>query len=41
MQKIRIIGLFFENRVHWQLEVKKILQTAVIDYIFICVKIKY
>jgi len=28
MQKIRTFGLFFENRVHWQLEVKKILQNG-------------
>jgi hypothetical protein len=24
MDKIRIIGIFFENRLHWQFEVKKI-----------------
>jgi hypothetical protein len=24
MQKIQIIGFFFENRLHWQCEVKKI-----------------
>jgi len=23
MQKIRTIGLFFENRLHWQFEVKE------------------
>jgi len=23
MQKIRIIGFFFENRLHWQFEVEK------------------
>ena len=42
MQKIRLIGLFFENRPHWQLEVekKKILQTAVLGYIFIYVRKK-
>jgi len=26
MQKIRIIGIFFENRLHWQLEVEKNFQ---------------
>jgi hypothetical protein len=34
MQKTRIIGIFFENRLHWQFEVeKKIIQTAVLGYI--------
>ena len=42
MQKIRIIGFFFQNRLHWQFEVgKKNLQTAVLDYIFIYVHIKH
>jgi len=34
-QKIRIIGFYFENGLHWQFEVEKFLQTAVVDYIFI------
>jgi len=29
MQKIRIIGFFFENRLHWQLEVRLLLFTDV------------
>ena len=33
MQKIRIIGFFFENSLHWQSEVNKNLQTAVLGYI--------
>jgi hypothetical protein len=42
MQKIRIIGFFFENWLHWQFEVgEKIQQTAVLGYIFIYVHIKY
>ena len=41
MQKIRIIGFFFENRLHWQFEMEKILQTAVLGYIFIYVQIKH
>ena len=42
MQKIRIIGFFFENRLHWQFEVeKKILQTAVLGYIIIYIEIKH
>jgi len=41
MQKIRIIGFFFENRLHWKFEVKKILQTAILGYIFIYVQMKY
>ena len=28
MQNIRIIGLFFENRLHWQFEVRLLLFTA-------------
>jgi len=36
MKKIRIIGFFFEKRLHGQIEVgKKILQTAFSDYIFL------
>ena len=39
MQNIRIIGFFFENRLHWQSQVvKKFLQTAVLGYIFIYVQ---
>jgi len=42
MQKIRIIGFFFENRTNWQFEVdKKILQTAVLGYIFIYLQINH
>jgi hypothetical protein len=42
MQNIRIIGFFFENRLHWRSEVGgKILQTAVLGYIFIYVKTKH
>jgi len=41
MQKIQKIGFFFENRLHWQFEVEKlVLQTAVLGYIFIYVQIK-
>ena len=42
-QKIRIIGFFFENRLHWQLEFepKKILRTADLGYIFIYVQINH
>jgi hypothetical protein len=29
MQKIWIIGFFFECRLHWQFKVEKILQTAI------------
>jgi hypothetical protein len=35
MQKIRIIGFFSENRLRWQIEVKKILQLVVLGFIFI------
>jgi hypothetical protein len=35
MQKIRIIGFFFENSLHWQFEVENILQTAVVSYIYL------
>jgi hypothetical protein len=42
MQKIWITGLFFENRLHGQYEVeKKILQMAVLGYIFIYKQIQY
>jgi hypothetical protein len=42
IQKIRIIGGFFENRLHWQFEAeKKFLQTAIWYYIFIYLQIKY
>jgi len=40
-QKIGIIRLSFENKLHWQREVeKKVLQTAALGYIFIWVQIK-
>jgi hypothetical protein len=42
MKEIRINGFFFENRLNWQFEVKKkILQMAVLDYIFIYEQIKH
>jgi len=42
MQKIRVIRFFFENRLHWQFEVgKKFLQTAILGYIFIYLRIKH
>jgi len=42
MQKISIVGFFFENRPQWQFEVKKkILQTVILGYIFIYVQIKH
>ena len=42
MQKIRTTGFFFENWLHWQFEAeKKFLQTAVLGYIFIYVRIKH
>jgi hypothetical protein len=43
MQKIRIVGFFFENRLHWQFEVgeKKLPQAAILGYIFIYVQIKH
>jgi len=41
MQKIQIIGFFFENRLHWQFKVKKNLQMAILDYIFIYVQIQH
>jgi hypothetical protein len=41
MQKTRIIGFFFENKLHWQIEVKKILQKSVLGYRFIYIQIKH
>ena len=42
MQKILIIEFFFENRLHWQFEVKKkILKRDLLDYIYICVQAKH
>jgi len=43
MQKIQIIGFFFENKLQWQFDMqkKKILQTALLDYIFIYLQIKH
>ena len=42
LQKIRIIGFFFENRLQWQFELGGgELQTAVLGYTFICVQIKH
>jgi len=41
MQKIRIIGLFFKNKLHFPFEVEKFLQTTVLGYIIIYVQIKY
>ena len=43
MQKIQIIEFFFENRLHWQFDVekKKTLQMALLDYVFIYVQIKH
>jgi len=41
MQKIRIIGFFFANRLHWPFElVKEFLQTANLGCMFIYVQIK-
>jgi len=41
IQKIRMIEFFFENRLQLQFEVgKKILQAAVLVYVFIYVQIK-
>jgi hypothetical protein len=34
MQKIRITGYFFENRLHWQFEAEKSLQTTILVYVF-------
>ena len=41
MQKIRIIGFFFENRLHWQFEAENMLQRVVLGYTFIYVQIKH
>jgi hypothetical protein len=42
MQKIRIVGFFFENRLHWQFEVEnKLLKAAVLGCVFIYVQIKH
>jgi len=30
MQKIRVIGFFFENRLHWQFGMEKIIQQTAI-----------
>jgi hypothetical protein len=36
MQKIQIIGFFYENGLHWQFEVgKKFLQTALLGNLLI------
>jgi hypothetical protein len=35
VQKIWIIGFFFENMLHWQFEVEKFLQTADSGYVLI------
>ena len=40
MQQIRIIGLFFLNRLHGCLKWEKNRQTAVLGYIFIYLQIK-
>jgi hypothetical protein len=39
MQKIRIIGFFFENRLHWQFEVGDKISAK--GYIFIYTQIKH
>ena len=41
MQKIRIIGCFFEKGYFGSLNLKQILQTSVLGYIFIYVQIKH
>jgi hypothetical protein len=41
MQKIRIIGFFFENRLHWQFKVEKnFYKRLFLGYIFIYVQTK-
>jgi hypothetical protein len=41
VQKIWIIGFFFENMLHWQFEGEtKFQQTAIVDYIFMYIQIK-
>jgi hypothetical protein len=40
MQKIRIIGFFFDNRLHWQFKVgKKFYKRLLLGYMFIYVQI--
>ena len=40
--KIRIIGFFFGNRLHWRFEVEtKMPQTAALGYLFIYLQIKH
>ena len=41
MQKIRIIGFFFENKLHLQFEVGKYIQTDVLGYVYIYVQIQH
>jgi hypothetical protein len=42
MQKIRIIGFFFENRLHWQLKVENnFYKRVVLGYTFIYLQIKH
>ena len=41
MQKIRIIVLFFQNRLHWLFEMETNPQTSVLGYIFIYIQIKH
>jgi len=41
MLETRIIGFCLENRLHLQFEAEKILQTAVLGYIFIYLHKKY
>jgi hypothetical protein len=42
MQKIRKIGFFFENRLHWQFEVENNFYfTAVLGCVFISVQLKH
>jgi hypothetical protein len=42
MQKIQLIGFFFENRLYWQFEVAtKNLPTAVLGYLFIYIQITH
>jgi hypothetical protein len=41
MQKIRKIGFLYENRLHWQYEVEKILQMVIFGYIFIYVQTEH
>jgi hypothetical protein len=40
MQKVRVTGFFFENRLQWQYEVEKKSEKSVLGYIFIYVQIK-